>query len=49
MTGLICKIKVWAYDLQEMSYTEKFQMTKRELLDELAQAENTELSGESRI
>jgi hypothetical protein len=23
MTGLICKIKDWAYDLQEMSYPEK--------------------------
>lgn len=44
MTGLLCKIKDWAYDLQEMSYPENFffQNSKRELLEELAQAEHSE-------
>jgi hypothetical protein len=30
MTGWICKIKDWAYDLQEMSYLGKFFRITRE-------------------
>ncbi|KRY97716.1 hypothetical protein T4B_8419 [Trichinella pseudospiralis] len=29
MTGLICKIKDWAYDLQEMSYPERTPLLAR--------------------
>ena len=49
MTGLVCKIKDWAYDLQEMSYPQNFNNSKRELLRELSGAEHRErgeLSGD---
>jgi hypothetical protein len=38
-TGLISKIKDWAYGLQEMSYPENFFRILRELLGELSQAD----------
>ena len=42
MTGLICKIKDWAYELQEMSYPENIFRLANELLRELSRAENLE-------
>lgn len=42
MTGLICVIKAWAYDLQEMSYPDIFSKNKKELLGELLLAKHRE-------
>jgi hypothetical protein len=43
MTGLICKIKDWSYELQEMSYPGRISWNnKRELLRELSQIEHRE-------
>ena len=46
MTGLICKIKDWAYDLQEMSYPEKHFRIARENCLENCLEQKIELCGQ---
>jgi hypothetical protein len=42
MTGLICNIKVWAYNLQDVSYPDNFFLN----IGVLAQADHKQLSGD---